>query len=53
MSLEEVFSMIKHHLKANDDGYLATSQPELFVKLAFSTITKDDYLSYIKHAGYI
>jgi hypothetical protein len=40
-------------LKANDNGYLATSQPETFVKLAFCNITQDDSLGYIRNAGYM
>ena len=53
MPLEEVFSKVKYFLKENDNEYLATSQPEVFVKMAFSTITQHDCLSYIKNAGYM
>ena len=35
MPLEEVFSKVKHVLRANDSGYLATSEPETIVKMAF------------------
>lgn len=53
MPLEEVFSKVKYYLKENDNAYLATSQPELLVKMAFSTITQKDCIGYIRHAGYI
>ena len=46
--LEKVFSKAKAVLKANDI-YLATSTPELMIKLAFATVTPQDTL----HAGYI
>ena len=52
MPLEEVFSM-KYFLKANDNAYLCTSGPEDMVKLAFSTITQDNCINYIKEAGYM
>ena len=53
MPLEEVFSKVKYFLKANDNGYLATSQPQIFVKMAFSMVTQDDCLGYIRNAGYM
>ena len=53
MPLEEVFSKVKAVLKANDNLYLTTSTPELMIKLAFATVTPQDALGYIKHAGYI
>ena len=53
MPLEEVFSKVKYFLKANDNAYLCTSSPEDMVKLAFSTITQDSCINYIKEAGYM
>ena len=53
MPLEEVFSKVKAALKNNDSAYLASSNPKLIVKLAFSTITQSDCLAYIRHAGYL
>ena len=53
MPLEEVFAKAKAALKANDDIYLATSTPELMIKLVFATVTPTDTLGYVKHAGYI
>ena len=53
MPLEEVFAQFKAILKANDSVYLSTWLPEQFLKLVFSTISKDDCLGYIRHAGYM
>ena len=53
MPLEEVFAKVKATLKANDSVYLSTWSPEQFLKLTFSTVTKDDCLGYIRHAGYM
>ena len=53
MPLEEAFAKVKAVLKTNDNLYLATSTPELMIKLAFATVTPTDALWYIKHAGYI
>ncbi len=52
MPLEEVFSKVKYYLKANDRVYLTTSLFTLFVKVAFCTVSNDDCLNYIQHAGY-
>ena len=52
MPLEEVFSQVKAIIKANDNLYVITSIPELMIKLAFATVTPEDTLGYIKHAGY-
>ena len=52
MPLEEVFSKVKYCLKNNDNAYLATSHPEILVKMAFSTITQNDCIGYIRNAGY-
>ena len=54
MPLDEVFSKVKYFLKANDNAYsVCTSSPEEMVKLAFSTITQDNCINYIKEAGYM
>ena len=52
MPLEEVFAKVKGVLKANDKLYRITRSPELMIKLAFSSVTHDDCIGYIKHAGY-
>ena len=53
MPLEEVFEEVKPLLRASDSIYLASTTPELMVKLAFTTVTQENCLSYIEHAGYI
>ena len=53
MPLEEVFSKVKYFLKANHNANLCKSSPEDMVKLAFSTITQDNCINYIKEAGYM
>lgn len=53
MPLEEVFAKVKAVLKANDSVYISTDTLEQFIKLAFSTVTKDNCLGYIRHAGYM
>ena len=55
MPLEEVFSKVKAALKASDSTsvYLSTTTPSLIVKLAFSTVTQEDCIGYIRHAGYM
>ena len=46
MPLEEVFAAVKALLRTNDSISLASTIPELMVKLAFTTITQE-------HAGYM
>lgn len=51
--IEVVFSKVKRFLKANDMLYLATLSPRLFVVDAFQTVTQEDCVNYIRHAGYL
>ena len=53
MPLEELFAQVKALLRANDSIYIASTTPELVVKLAFTTITQENCLAYIEHAGYM
>lgn len=55
MPLEEVFAKVKSILKANDKAYVTTSNQmaNLLVKMAFCTVTNNDCLHYIHHAGYL
>ena len=53
MPLEEVFAEVKSLLRANDSLYIASTTPELVVNSAFSTITQEHCLGYIRHAGYL
>ena len=53
MPLEEVFAKVKYKLIANASLYCVTTDPELLIKLAFSSATQEDCIGYIKHAGYM
>ena len=53
MPLEEAFSKVKSILKANEVAFLHTLTPTLMVKLAFSSLTQEDCINYIRHAGYL
>ena len=53
MPLEEVFAKVKGVLQDNDSLYRTTKRPEVLIKLAFSCVTQDDCIGYIKHAGYM
>ena len=53
MPLEEVFAGVKALLQAIDSIYRASTTPELMVKLALTTITQENCLAYVQHAGYM
>ena len=48
---EEVFSKVKQIMKDNDRLFQATSTPRPLLAMAFGMVTKDDCISYIRHAG--
>ena len=48
--IEEVFAEVKHYLEANDP---TTESPESTILLAYNSVSIDNCLSYIEHAGYI
>lgn len=50
--IEEVFAEVKGYLKANDGVFKATSSPKTLINLAFSSVPKDNCVSYIQHSGY-
>ena len=52
MPLEEVFSQVKYFLKRSEVLYNSTDNPSLFLTMAFASVTSDDCLGYIRHAGY-
>lgn len=52
MPLEEVFSQVKYFLKRSEVLYTSTDNPSLFLTMAFASVTSDDCLGYIRHAGY-
>ena len=51
--IEEVFSKVKGYLTENEMIFKVTREPRLIILEAFSTVTKSDCISYIKHSGYI
>ena len=51
--IEEVFSKIKAFLKANESAYQATSKPRILVAHAFASVSSEDCIKYIRHAGYM
>ena len=51
--IEEVFSKVKSYLLDNQAAYQSTASPIIIVALAFASVTQQDCLNYIKHAGYI
>ena len=50
--LEESFSKVKAFLKASEVAYDVTMSPQLLIAMAFNTISTEDCLGYIRHAGY-
>ena len=48
----EVFAEVKGYLTANDGDFKATSSPKTLISLAFSSVPKDNCVSYIHHSGY-
>jgi len=51
--LGESFSKVKHYLRDNEISYQSTSHPRLLVAEAFTTVTQENCLKYMSHAGYI
>ena len=51
--IENVFPKLKLSLRAYDSVYLSTHSPCTVVLMAFCTITKDDYINYMRHSGYM
>ena len=52
--IEEVFSKVKYHIKANVEGHVegnATTR-EMIVN-AFAAVTQGDCISYMEHSGYV
>ena len=50
--LEESFAKVKAFLKANKTVYEVTQTPPLLIMMAFNSVTAEDCMGYIKHAGY-
>lgn len=51
--IEEAFSKVKSYLRDNEQGYQSTSTPRIIFAEAFTSITPQDCINYIKHAGYM
>jgi len=51
--IHESFSKVKHYLRDNEVSYQSTSHPRLLVAEAFTTVTQENCLKYMSHAGYI
>ena len=50
--IEELFSKVKAFLKANELAYDVTTSPSLLITMGFCTVTTEDCIGYITHAGY-
>ena len=50
--IEESFAKLKAFTKSNEVAFNATTSPHLLVAMGFNTITIEDCLGYIRHAGY-
>ena len=51
--IEETFSKVKSFLRDNQAVYQSTTSPRVIVASAFASVSQQDCLNYIKHAGYI
>lgn len=50
--LEEAFAKVKSFLKSNEIAYEVTNSAHFLVLMAYNTITTEDSIGYIRHAGY-
>uniref|UniRef100_A0A1X7TP93 Tc1-like transposase DDE domain-containing protein n=1 Tax=Amphimedon queenslandica TaxID=400682 RepID=A0A1X7TP93_AMPQE len=50
--LEEVFAKVKAYLRACDVAYRSTSIPEILIASAICSVTDQDCINFVKHAGY-
>ena len=51
--LKESFAKLKAFVKSNELAFCATMSPRLLIAMGFNTITTQDCLGYITHAGYV
>ena len=51
--IEEAFSKVKAYIRDNQRAYQSTNNPRVIVVYAFASVTKDNCVNYMKHAGYI
>lgn len=50
---EEVFSQVKSIMKQNDHLFQVTSTPRVLLAMAFSMVTEEDCIEFIRHSGYM
>ena len=50
---EEVFSHLKNIMKQNDELFQITRTPRILLTMAFSMVTQEDCIGFIKHCGYM
>lgn len=51
--IEEAFSKVKSYLRDNEPSYQCTSRPRIILAEAFASITPQDCVNYMEHAGYM
>ena len=52
-SIEEAFSKVKAYTRDSQRAYQSTNNLRVIVASAFASVTKDNCVNYMKHAGYI
>ena len=52
MPIEEAFSKVKAYIRDNEMAYQSTHTPRIIVAHAFKSITQQDCIGYMEHAGY-
>ena len=50
--LEKAFAKVKAFLKSNKIAYQATNSAHLLVLMTYNTVSTEDSIGYITHAGY-
>ena len=50
--IEEAFSKVKSYLRDNEIAYQCTTTPRIILAEAFSTVSQQDCIHYMEHAGY-
>ena len=53
MPLEEVFNEVKSIMKENSNLFQACTAPRVFLLMAFSFVSVENCIGYIRHSGYI
>ena len=51
--IEEAFSKVKSYLRNNESSYQCTKTPRIIMAEAFLTVSRNDCMKYMKHAGYM